>query len=406
MKSPFLSFTEALTALQAKIIAPTRCEQLPLSQALGRVCAQDLLSPLDVPAYTNAAMDGYALRALDAATFGCLSIAGQSLAGHPFTGVVPPGSCVRIMTGAMVPATLDTVVMQEGIELTADGVLFGKPLQVGSHIREQGSEIARQQIVLAAGKKLTAIDVALLATLGLAEVPVFTPLQVAVLSTGDELVPPGQPLATGQIYDSNRFLLLAMLQRLDLKVTDLGWVGDDKTQLRAVFDQAGAEFDVLITSGGVSVGDADYTAEILHEAGQVEFWKVAMKPGKPFACGRYGQSWFFGLPGNPVSAAVTLDLLVQPALRRLSGETVAAATSLQAKAVQSIRKTAGRMDFQRGRYWQAADGSLLAAPVGSQSSAMLTSFSQANCYLALEQDRADVVAGETLTVLPLGVMFS
>jgi molybdopterin molybdotransferase len=405
MKSPLLSFNDALTALLAKITATTSHEQRPLSQALGRVCAVDVLSPLDVPAYTNAAMDGYALRAVDAANFGCLRIAGQSLAGHPFAGEVPAGSCVRIMTGAVLPGMLDTVVMQEDTELTADGVLFGRPVQIGTHIREQGSEIARQQVVLRAGKKLTAIDLGLLATLGLAQVPVFTPLRVAVLSTGDELVPPGQALAAGQIYDSNRFLLLAMLQRLDLKVTDLGWVGDDKTQLRKAFDQAGAEFDVFISSGGVSVGDADYTAEILHEAGQVEFWKVAMKPGKPFACGRYGQSWFFGLPGNPVSAAVTLDLLVQPALRQLSGETPAERISLQAKAAVAIRKSAGRMDFQRGWYWQAADGSLLAKPAASQSSAMLTSISQANCYIALEQARSDVAIGESVTIMPLSVLF-
>jgi len=398
MKKPLLTFEQALEQLLDAVNCQLSITQQPLATALGLILAENVYSPLQIPAYTNAAMDGYAVRFAELATFEFLTLQGQSLAGHPYQGPLPAGCCIRIMTGAKLPAELDTVVMQEDVELTPEGLLrCCREVKAFEHVRFAGSEIATNSLVLAAGQRLGPLQLGVAATLGFATLPVYRRLKVGMLSTGDELIQPGMPLADGQIYDSNRYVLGAMLQRLEVELVDMGWVPDDLQLMTETFGQAAQELDVLVTSGGVSVGEADYTRQVLEQLGEVNFWQVAMKPGKPFAFGRLGQCWFFGLPGNPVSAVLTLDQLAQPALRKLSGETWPGPVYRQAQAAKGFRKKAGRLDFQRAMATEV-DGKLLVTPVGQDSSAMLSSLTQANCLAVLQQQRADVAPGDTVQI--------
>ncbi len=398
LRKPLLSYDQALGQLLDSVSCQLPVEQRPLATALGWVLAENVFSPLQIPAYTNAAMDGYAFRFADLANFELLTVQGQSLAGHPYQGPLPAGGCIRIMTGAKLPAELDTVVMQEDVELTSAGQLrLCRAGKASEHVRFAGSEIAINSLVLSAGQRLGPLQLGLAATLGYATLPVYRRLRVGMMSTGDELVKPGLPLAEGQIYDSNRYVLGAMLQRLEVELIDLGWVADDLQLLTTAFSQAALQLDVLVTSGGVSVGEADYTRQVLEALGEVNFWQVAMKPGKPFAFGRLGQCWFFGLPGNPVSAVLTLDQLAQPALRKLAGEQWSGPDYLQATAANAFRKKPGRLDFQRATVAEVA-GQLLVAPVGQDSSAMLSSLAQANCLAVLEQPRGDVAPGDSVQI--------
>ncbi|MFM5809423.1 molybdopterin molybdotransferase MoeA [Aeromonas veronii] len=399
--SGLLPLSDALQGMLEQLACCCDSEQQPLPEALGRVLASDIASPLAVPPFDNSAMDGYAVRLSDLTAGTPLIMAGKAFAGQPYQGEWPAGHCVRIMTGAPVPAGTDAVVMQEETQADGDRITFLAQPEPGQNIRRAGSDIGKGACVLPAGTRLTPREMPLLASLGVATVTVRRPLKVAIFSTGDELKPVGTPLAHGDIYDSNRYGVRAMLARMGCDCLDLGIIPDDPAQLRAAFIRADEEADVLITTGGVSVGEADFTKQLLDELGEIGFWKLAIKPGKPFAFGRLPRAWFFGLPGNPVSAMVTFDQLVQPALAKLAGQHFERPLQLQAIAAEPLKKSPGRLDFQRGILSQGPNG-LEVRSTGSQDSAVFSSLSRANCYIVLERERGRVAAGEAVTVEPFG----
>ncbi|MGL5813545.1 MAG: molybdopterin molybdotransferase MoeA [Aeromonas sp.] len=394
-----LPLSDALQGMLDQLACCCDTEQLPLPQALDRILAEDIASPLSVPPFDNSAMDGYAVRLTDLAAGAPLTVAGKAFAGQPYEGEWPAGHCIRIMTGAPVPAGTEAVVMQEETELEGERVRFLSQPRAGQNIRRRGEDMAEGSRVLASGLRLSPRELPLLASLGIASVTARRPLKVAIFSTGDELKPVGTPLEHGDIYDSNRYGVKAMLTRLGCECLDLGIIPDDPAQLRAAFIQADREADALITTGGVSVGEADFTKQLLEEQGEIGFWKLAIKPGKPFAFGRLPNAWFFGLPGNPVSAMVTFDQLVRPALARLAGQTWVPPLRIGAVAGEPLKKAPGRLDFQRG-ILSAGPNGLEVRSTGSQDSGVFSSLSRANCYIVLEQERGRVAAGETVTVEP------
>lgn len=396
----------ALEQMLSRIVPVTESQTIPLLQAAGRITANPVTSPMDVPGFDNSAMDGYAVRMADIAAGGALPVAGKAFAGQPFSGEWPAGTCVRIMTGAPVPSGAEAVVMQEETEVTKSGVRFNAAVKKGQNIRLRGEDIRSGAAVLPAGKKLTAAELPLIASLGIADVTVQRRVRAAVFSTGDELQLPGQKLAEGQIYDTNRLAVHLMLDQLGCEVIDLGIIKDDPDALRDAFIEADQQADVVISSGGVSVGEADYTRQLLEELGEVGFWKLAIKPGKPFAFGRLQNSWFCGLPGNPVSAALTFYQLVQPLLAKLSGQKGnALPPRLRARTVGRLKKSPGRLDFQRGIMRTGEDGQLEVLSTGHQGSHIFSSFSQANCFIVLERERGNVEAGETVEIEPFNALF-
>lgn len=394
-----ISLEEARQKMLDQLSPLGESESLSIYAAAGRITAVPVISPLNVPPFDNSAMDGYAVRMADIASGEALVVAGKAFAGAPFSGAWPAGSCIRIMTGAPLPDGAEAVVMQEQTEAEGERIRFTADVRTGQNIRRAGEDIQQGDKVLAAGVRLGAAELPLIASLGIGEVEVVRRLRVAIFSTGDELQPVGQPLAAGQIYDTNRFTVRLMLDQLGCEVIDLGIIRDDPQALRAAFLRADREADVVISSGGVSVGEADYTKAMLDELGAITFWKLAIKPGKPFAFGRLSNSWFCGLPGNPVSAAVTFYQLVQPLLAKLSGQQGAALPPRQrARAVTRLKKSPGRLDFQRGLVSRGEDGELQVASTGHQGSHVFSSFSQANCFIVLERERGDVEPGEWVEI--------
>ncbi|MBP6902955.1 MAG: molybdopterin molybdotransferase MoeA [Burkholderiaceae bacterium] len=386
-------------------------EQLALRAALGRVLAADIVSPIDVPAHDNSAMDGYALRGseLQAGADTLLAVAGTAFAGDGTPAPVPPGQALRIMTGAVMPAGLDTVVPQEFTRSEADGRIRipAGVVRPGDNRRLKGEDLARGQAALAAGRLLSPADLGLLASLGRAEVPVRRRLRVAFFSTGDELRSIGEPLDAGCVYDSNRYTIWGMLQRLGVDLIDLGVVRDDPAALAEAFRQAAASADAVITSGGVSVGEADHTKQVMRELGEVLFWKIAMRPGRPMAIGRIrGESQggqpaiLFGLPGNPVAVMVTFYAFVRDALLAMSGATPQPLPVLRAVSEAPLRKKPGRTEYQRGIVGQASDGRWTVRITGSQGSGILRSMSEANGMVVLHHDQGDVAAGDLVDVVP------
>lgn len=374
---------------------------VPLAQAANRVLSDDVVSPLHIPLHDNSAMDGYALvLSADTLELGSeLNVVAKVLAGHPITQTLQAGECARIMTGGDIPQGCNAVIMQEQVEVLDDHrIRLTADVSCGQNIRPMGQDITKGDVILAKGKRLNPADIGVLASMGLAKVKVTRSLNVAVLSTGDELVEAGQALACGQLYESNTPTLHAVLDRLGVNVLNYGIVEDDEAKLMQVFNQADQAADVVITSGGVSVGEADYTKKVLETLGQLQFWKLAIKPGKPFAFGQLKNSYFIGLPGNPVSALVTLHQLGLPMLRKLSGESLYEKPRLTAITTEPLRKSPGRCDFQRGIYQVNAQGQLEVKSTGAQGSGLLTSMSQANCYIVLEQERGRVAAGERVSI--------
>ncbi len=386
----------------ARFLTPiSTIERVSVRAALGRVLAADVISPLDVPSHDNSAMDGYALRFADLKTDGkvSLKVAGSSFAGVPFKGALAAGQAVRIMTGGVVPQGADTIVMQEHAEAKDSQVTIGSGHRQGQHLRRAGEDLQRGQPALRRGQPLRPAEIGLIASLGVAEVSVYRKLRVAFFSTGDELVSIGSPLGEGQIYDSNRYTLYGMLKRLDCEVIDMGVVRDDPKLLEAAFREAAAIADVVITSGGVSVGEADFVKTLLNELGEVVFWKIAMKPGRPLAYGKIGNAHFFGLPGNPVSVMVTFYQFVRDALLKLSGrDPIAALPTFRVPCTSTLKKAPGRTEFQRGILSRDSSGSMSVRVTGEQGSGILRSMSEANCFIILPTEQGNVTPGTLVEV--------
>lgn len=376
----------------------SEAETLALRNSLGRVLAANITSPANVPNYDNSAMDGYALKASDLAT-PRLQVVGTAFAGKAFDGTVSNGQCVRIMTGAAMPAGTDTVVVQEKTVADAEFINISEAPKPQANVRYAGEDLKLGQSVLTKGHLMRPADLGLIASLGIAEVQAYRKLKVAFFSTGDELVGLGQPLQTGQVYDSNRYTLFGMLTRLGVEVIDLGAIADDPVQLEATLLNAAQQADVVITSGGVSVGEADYMKLLLAKHGQVMFWKVSMKPGRPLAYGKVGNAHYFGLPGNPVAVMVTFYQFVRDALLRLMGQSTPVPLPMfQVQCTQAIKKLTGRTEFQRGILFTDTDGVWRVKPTGAQGSALLSSMSLANCFIVLDDTIGNLDAGAIVQV--------
>lgn len=405
-----LSVEQAQQRILAPLTALSDSERCHLRDALGRVLAQDVVAGFAVPPHRNSSMDGYAF-AYDhvsteensdtsTSTSTTLTVCGVSFAGKPYQGQVQRGECVRIMTGAVVPDDCDTVVMQENGSRDADQLRINSLPAQGANVRHPGDDMQRGDQVLSAGRKLNAADLGLLASLGISEVNVLRRPRVAFFSTGDELKSIGETLGAGDIYDSNRYALHAMLQQLDVEIIDIGVVRDTPQAVEKAFSSASQRADVLITSGGVSVGDADFVTATLEKLGEVNFWKMAMKPGKPLAHGKLGDCLFFGLPGNPVSVMATFLLFARPAILTLRGESVTALPEYRATCTEALRKAPGRKEYQRGICQQDTQGQWQVRSTGKQESHLLRSMSQANCFIVLERETGDLAAGSDVRIIP------
>ncbi|HTQ75355.1 MAG TPA: gephyrin-like molybdotransferase Glp [Burkholderiales bacterium] len=379
-------------------------ERLPVRAALGRVLAKDIISPIDVPSHDNSAMDGYAVRGDDLRPAEPVTLVeiGTAYAGKEFPGEVKPGECVRVMTGAVMPRNTDTVVIQEAVRTEGRRVTVPAGQERGQNRRLAGEDLAKGRPALRAGRLLRPADLGLLASLGIAKVSVRRKLKVAFFSTGDELVPVGKKLKAGEVYDSNRYTLWGMLERLGCEVVDLGVVRDDPGKLEAAFRKAAAGADAVVTSGGVSVGEADFTKQMMAKLGEVVFWKIAMRPGRPMAFGRVrgrGKSaYLFGLPGNPVAVMVTFYHFVRGALLQMMGRSDTELPLLRVKSGSAMRKKPGRTEYQRG-VLELKNGQWTVRPTGAQGSGILRSMSEANCFVVLGHEQGPVSAGDDVDVI-------
>ena len=377
-------------------------ESLDLFQSLGRVLAQDLVSPISVPAHDNSAMDGYAFRgtALSPDQVLKLKVVGTALAGVAWRGDLGPEECLKIMTGAVMPNGLDTVAPQELV--TIQGEYISIPpgiLRLGDNRRFKGEDLTEGQAALLKGEHISAAALGLVASLGIKQVPVYRRLKVAYFSTGDEILSLGEPPREGAVYDSNRYTVFGMLTKLGCEVIDLGVIRDEPALLEAAFAEAAGRCDAIITSGGVSVGEADFTKAMMKKLGDVAFWKIAMRPGRPMAVGRIGNALLFGLPGNPVAVMVTFLAFVRPALLRMMGSIAPSPPFLKAQSLESLRKKPGRTEYQRGIVSNAADGSLTVRTTGNQGSGVLSSMVQANGLIVLHHQQGHVAPGDTVDVM-------
>lgn len=400
---------DQVNAFLHELVQPVSADEsqdVYLFDALGRVLAQDVISPISVPAHNNSAMDGFAFDAaqLKADQPLTLRVVGTALAGKAWQGKVNAGECLKIMTGAILPDGLDTVVPQEfcHIDNAHDVTNVTIPpniLKAGDNRRLLGEDLMQGEPALKAGQHLTPAALGLIASLGLPDVRVHRRLRVAYFSTGDEVLSLGEAPREGAVYDSNRYTVFGLLTRLGCEVIDMGVVRDDPALLEAAFAKAAQEADAIITSGGVSVGEADFTKAMMKKLGDVAFWKIAMRPGRPMAVGRIGKSVLFGLPGNPVAVMVTFLAFVRPTLLRMMGSTAQPAPLLRAKSLEPLRKKAGRTEYQRGFVSSAADGTLQVRTTGNQGSGVLSSMVQGNGLIVLHHAQGNVAVGNEVDVL-------
>ncbi len=446
----------AVSRIMASLVPLTEIETVNLRQALDRVLGEDQPSPIDVPSYRNSAMDGYAIHSSDIpagdtqnasraenSNEKTLTVIGTSWAGQPFAGSLSPGEAVRIMTGGMMPDNADTVVIQEHVAVTDDTITIDSTVEAYRNVRQAGEDVACGEIVLKRGDTIDPARLGLLASLGISRVPVIRKLKVAWFTTGDELRELDEPytpggvetqtaspvtantlknetpntdtnkpiaanttaadtvaLGPGELYDSNRYTLFGMLSRLNVELIDLGVVRDDEAATRAAFDKASSVADVVITSGGVSAGDADFVTRVFHDMGTVAFWKLAMRPGRPLAFGDINGKAFFGLPGNPVAVMVTFYEFVQPAIRHLSGATDIASPRITATCLSALRKSIGRTEYQRGVMGIDESGALTVSSTGKQGAGRLSSMVAADCMIVLPPGTDRVSPGDRVDVQP------
>jgi len=405
--NPGLLRVEQVHEKLAALVKPvTGHERVAIRAALGRVLAEPVISTMNVPPYANSAMDGYAVRGSDLPQTDTksLNVIGSSFAGEPFTGEVKQGECVRIMTGAKMPSGTDSVVMQEHTQRDGDNVTIGTGHCTGQNVRHPGEDMSIGSEVLKPGQPVGAAEIGLMASLGIAEVTVTRRLRIAFFSTGDELRGVGESLAEGQIYDSNRYTLYGMLQQPAVELIDMGVIRDDQQTIEQAFIDAASIADVVITSGGVSVGEADFVKLTLDKLGKVDFWRIAMKPGKPLAFGKINDAIFFGLPGNPVSVMATFYLFALPAIRHMLGQPYQQPIVYRAVTQSRLKKTPGRTDFQRG-VLHHDNGKLMVDGTGMQASHILSGMSRANCFIVLPLESGPVEAGSEVDVMPFHGLF-
>jgi len=394
-----LHVEKARAAIRACLAPVTETERLPVRETLGRVLAEDIVPAIDVPGHDNTAMDGYAVRFADLGPGETvLQEIGAALAGKAFGGTLGSGQCVRVTTGAVMPAGADTVVVQEVVKVSGAKVTIPPGQKAAQNVRYAGEDLKKGVPVLRPGQLLRPAELGLIASLGIGTVAVRRKLRVAFFSTGDELASIGTTLKEGEVYDSNRYTLHGMLTRLGVEIHDLGVVRDDPALLEAAFTKAAANADAIITTGGVSVGEADFVKPMMAKLGEALFWRIAMRPGRPMAFGRIGNAFLFGLPGNPVAVMVTFYQFVREALLHLSGRTGdCALPMLKVPAAEPLRKVAGRTEYQRGILFRDG-GEWKVKTTGQQGSGVLRSMSEANCYIVLEHERGRVAAGEPVQV--------
>jgi molybdopterin molybdotransferase len=394
-----LHVDKARAAIRACIAPVSGIERLPVCAALGRVLAQDIVPAIDVPGHDNTAMDGFALRFADlGAGDTVLQEVGAALAGKAFAGSVGAGQCVRVTTGAVMPKGADTVVPLELVKANGGTVSIPPGQKSGQHVRYAGEDLQKGVPVLAPGCALGPAELGLVASLGIGEVAVKRRLRVAFFSTGDELASIGTALKEGEVYDSNRYTLHGMLSRLGVEIHDLGVVRDDPAQLEAAFRKAAGLADAIVTTGGVSVGEADFVKPMMAKLGEALFWRIAMRPGRPMAFGRIGEAFLFGLPGNPVAVMVTFYQFVREALLAMSGRAGdCTLPMLKVPAAEPLRKVAGRTEYQRGILFREG-GEWKVKTTGQQGSGVLRSMSEANCFIVLEHERGRIAAGEPVQV--------
>jgi len=395
-----ISVRDGQAQILARIGAPLAPELLPLTRALARVLSDDFAAPFDVPPADNSAVDGYAVGSADIPARGTrdLVVIGDLAAGFVFEGKLGAGQALRIMTGAPVPAGADTVYPQEVVQREGDSIRVG-PIDKGANVRLAGEDVRMGEVVVETGTVLRPQEIGLMASLGAWQVAVRRRPRVALLSTGDEVAEPGTPRRLGQIYDANRFTLRGSIEQCGGEVIDLGIVPDVRDTLRASLADAARAADVVVTSGGVSVGVYDLVKDVLEELGAIDFWQVAMQPGRPFAVGRIDDALFFGLPGNPVASLLSFMLFVRPALYKLSGRRRLFPETWQARALEPMRKRTGRTEYKRG-ILAFRDGDWEVCTTGPQGSGILSSMVEGNCLVVLEEARGDVAAGERVTVEP------
>ena len=401
-RSELLNVDRAIERLLALASSVTEVETVALPEAVGRISAEEVLAPCDLPPFDASAMDGYAVSAAGANNTRVkrFRVIGESLAGHPATCPVTEGAAVRIFTGAVLPTDADAVLLQEDATTGRGFVSTAEPVRSGQHVRRRGHDIATGATLCAPHTKLSAYHATWLAACGIASVRVKRRVRVAVASTGDELTAPGQPLGMGQIYDSNRFALSTLLGHKACDIVDLGCLADDREAVREALANAARHADLIVTSGGVSVGSADFVKDVIAELGEVEFWRIAMKPGKPLTVGRIDQALVIGLPGNPVSTIVTYLLFVAPAIDKTAGAKPPEPLILRARLERPVRHTLGRREYMRGDL-RTSDGELLVRTTGDQSSNRLSTFANANCLVIIDENVSDMAAGETVGVIPL-----
>ena len=399
---PWLNVNDAINRMTSAVKKIQNTEVVTLRDALNRVLAKEVISNINVPPYANSAMDGYAFNAVDLPESGeaTVTMIGKSFAGIPFAGEVKSGECIRIMTGAAMANGTDTVIMQEQVKVDGDAITIQSGHCKNENVRHIGEDIKDGDTVLNIGQQLTPAELGVLASLGVAKVTVFKKIRVAFFSTGDELRNVEEALEQGQIYDSNRYTIFGMLSNLGVELIDMGIIPDDRAAIEKAFIQASEQADAIMTSGGVSVGEADFVKETLDKLGKVDFWKIAMKPGKPLAFGFVNDAVFFGLPGNPVSVMATFYQFALPTLKTIMGLNITKPTVIKVACKTDLRKAPGRTDFQRGIIRTNEQGELVVESIGMQASHVLSGMSKANCFIILPQESGNVSAGTLVDVQP------